>query len=158
MINNSILRIFLILSIVIILLGILTIIFIQFDQGYVLMSTENDFHKEQRNLINHVYQTQVQEQSAGENPLVMKLNKATVVIQTQADEKSAQKEPVEEIKPVEKKALTDELIQQQKTAIDQIRNNNSIWQQRQAENDYANDYQMMLLRNNPWSPHYRPNQ
>ena len=122
------------------------------------MSTENDFHKEQRNLINHVYQTQVQEQSAGENPLVMKLNKATVVIQTQADEKSAQKEPVEEIKPVEKKALTDELIQQQKTAIDQIRNNNSIWQQRQAENDYANDYQMMLLRNNPWSPHYRPNQ
>lgn len=122
------------------------------------MSTENDFHKEQRNLINHVYQTQVQEQSTAENPLVMKLNKATVVIQTEADEKSPQKKPVEEIKPVEKKASTDELIQKQKTAIDQIRNNNSIWQQRQAENDYANDYQMMLLRNNPWSPHYRPNQ
>lgn len=156
MINNSILRLFLILSILIILLGILVIIFIQFDRGYVLMSTESDFHNEQRNLIDHVYQTQVQEPATADNPLVMKLNKATVVIQTEADEKLPQQKPVEEVKPVERKTSADELIQKQKTAIDQIRNNNSIWQQRQAHNDYQNDYQMMLLRNNPWSPHYKP--
>jgi hypothetical protein len=170
MIKNSIFSTFLMLSILIILAGILFIIFIQFDRGYVSFNNGANYQQEQKNLINHIYKTQVQPtNNAVENPLVMKLNKATVVIQPQSETASlsvvepqapAAKTEIVEIQPAkvpaEKitiatyKTQPENIIPAQPSTPQISRN---IMPQKEDD-----DYYAQLLRNNPWSPYYRAGQ
>lgn len=144
------------LSIVIILIGILAIIFIQFDRGYVLNHSQTDFDNAQRNLINHFYQTQLSEQETTKTPLNKKKQHDTTEIQSDVITENVAPASQQDTKPANHATPPRPLAQEQLSALDQIRNNNSIWQQRQAQNQYENDYQMRLLRNNPWSPYYQP--
>jgi len=148
------------LSIFVILAGIVLIIFIQFDRGYINLRSESDYHQQQKNLIDHVYQTEVDPQTTEETPLVMKLNKATVVIQTEpvieaipAPVEALQNKPVAVAEPqISVAKFEPEVIHTPAPQAAPTRQTNSdVWQQRQIEEDY----QMRLLHNNPWSPHFK---
>lgn len=152
MITNSVLRLFLMLSIIIILAGITLIVFNQFDRGYVFMGGETDYQIEQSNLIDHVYQTQVKPEASADSPLVMKLNKATVVIQSEADTNK----PIQQETPQLKSpgsAPTTPVTPQPVVETPPLPATNNPWQ---SPAPPANDYYTHLLRNNPWSPHYKP--
>lgn len=179
MTKNPIFSTFLILSTLIILVGILLIIFIQFDRGYVTFDNGSDFFQEQKNLIKHVYQTQVEPEAPQDNPLVMKLNKATVVIQTEPetvpsvevlDHASSNSSLIEPEQPPAEKITMATYSKPPQSAstpttvssIPSVQNMTTtqeaphqpasdVWQKSQ----YENDYHMQLLRNNPWSPHYK---
>ncbi len=148
------------LSIFVILAGIVLIIFIQFDRGYVKLHSATDPLQAQQNLIDHVYQTQVDRASEQDNPLVMKLNKPTVVIQTETERptllpeepQSLTENPVRSATKPPTLANYETLTANTKsiqTAPSRL--NYDAWQQTQIEEDY----QMRLLHNNPWSPHFK---
>ena len=181
MTKNSVFRTFLMISTLIILAGILLIIFIQFDRGYVDFSRGTKFFEEQKNLIKHVYQTQVAPEEPQDNPLVMKLNKATVVIQTEPDDSTVTTQPEKtttapvetaEQTPVEQQVavvtysppatipqthVAQEPVASMPTEISSITPQvtqqpmQNTWQQSQT----GEDYYLQLLRNNPWSPYYK---
>lgn len=151
MVTNSVLRMFLMLSIFTILAGILLIVFNQFDRGYVFVGEEQNFKDQQRNLINHVYQTQVEGDESADNPLVMKLNKATVVIQSEPESPPVVISEPKQVKPSQPPAQP---VVKQPAPVNRPQPvASNPWQQPVSRTD---DYYTQLLRNNPWSPHYKP--
>lgn len=154
MVTSSVLRLFLLLAIVIILTGIALIVLIQFDRGYVFLEQDSSFFAEQRNLIDHVYETQVRSGQDADNPLVMKLNKATVVIQSEPEPSPpVAAEKLEKLSKPEASSATLAPVPQTPPLPDSQRGN--PWNPAYEE---PVDYQTLLLRNNPWSPYYRPGQ
>jgi hypothetical protein len=157
MISRPIFHLFLTLSIVIILLGIVLVIFTQFDRGYVALDSENKVYAQQNAQINETPQT------------AAKLGSTETHIKNEDQNNNGVLNLIEQVIQDDSKAdnMSDEQSQTV-TAIDQeIARINYLNQQ-----DYRahptpktypyssygyDDYQNYWLSNNPWSPDYNPN-
>ncbi len=119
----------LMLSLFIILAGILLIIFIQFDRGYKLTSEIPVFHQEQNNLINNLYQNNKDQlsQQQPSSPEPEVLTADGAYLQPLNPDQSSYSGRVD-------------------TRYSDRRNLSGYYQ-------YDESY---LLRQNPWSPDYRP--
>ena len=151
MVSNSVLRSFLTLSILLIVTGILVIVFIQFDRGYVVLGLDKDFEEEQENLINHVYRNQLQAQESGLQKVAVVPTKTVMVVEPEAAPAMPQVDPVITTPPVAQAPV----MPPRRTPVPQAAKTQSenVWNTEQQ-----NDYYSQLLRNNPWSPHFQPGQ
>lgn len=154
MITNPVLRTFLLLSILIILAGILLIIFIQFNRGYAINHQQTDFHAQQKNLINHVYQSQLQSNTTTSNPLSVKLKKTAIAIPTEPEEIDLQAQVTKDTRKNNETRASSDTSRRKNLSSPQTLpvQRNYYWNQTHE----AQDYQMSFLRNNPWSPYYDP--
>ncbi len=160
MVTNSILRLFLMLSILVIMAGILLIVYIQFDRGYVVIGFDPEYEREQQNLITHVYQNQLQASTAPTQAHTLQPRKTVMVV-----EPAAQQAPSMTPSPLAPPAPPSaSLPAATPTVSSQPRMLNLATPEGQSQFETAKqqamapteDYYTLLLRHNPWSPHYQP--
>lgn len=156
MLDNLLFRRFLMLSIILIVLGILFIIFIHFDRGYG-PGQKTDYVSEQNNLIAHEYDILVKTVAPSQHPLKKDkettLEKIKAIITPKQASQDADLQQVTEMQPASAQITpVPDVNETLVTASD--RQDYSVWNQSRMEYDY----QMMLLRDNPWSPYFQPGQ
>ncbi|MCP4076024.1 MAG: hypothetical protein GY744_07560 [Gammaproteobacteria bacterium] len=129
---------YLMVSVIIILSGILWILFTQMDRSYYKPVYSADFQKEQNKIIQQVYQLQAKIVEAPEE-----------VISVIPEAEPVQSQEMADIKPV-----VDQQVKplQQSPPIAQKNQYNDVWSTFPSS-DYESYY---FLRNNPWSPDYKP--
>lgn len=149
MTTNSVLRLFLTLSIVIILAGILIIVFLQVDRGYPLTGGDSELHAQQQKLISHVYTTQGQTDTSSDITQGMRPSRTLPKMPTVVDQNAFEQAPLtaSETTASIQPAPVQPLPQPAPPAMANPR---------LAPPDPRYDYYTQLLRNNPWSPHYQP--
>ena len=156
MVSNSILRLFLMLSILVIMAGILLIIYMQFDRGYVFIGLDPEFEREQQNLISHVYQNQLQAKSTPVVPVIEP--RRTVMLVDPAPRQAPP--PVIRPEPSAQAPISRPVSPSTSTpALPGTTDEPAT--PRRAETapvEPAEDYYSLLLRHNPWSPHFKPGQ
>jgi hypothetical protein len=155
MTSRPIFHLFLTLSVVIILLGIMIVIFTQFDRGYVVVDGENNVNTKQVELIKKISQAadkmsldqpdNKSEDTTGDSVL-------TLIEQVKQDDSKA-----DIITGSKSPSVTDQEI----ARINHLNQQNYISQPTAypypySSNSYDN-YQSYWLSNNPWSPDYNPN-
>ena len=151
MITNSVLRLFLTLSIVIIVAGILVVVFVQFDRGYVFTGIDRDFQAEQHNLIKHEY-LKVGTMQPTTSPSLSGLEKRDELVtgergkNQETQSRAAGKSAAETSTP---KSLPARPVPGP-TASPAVADS---WRPRATA---QSDYYTRLLRNNPWSPDFKP--
>jgi|GEM_PF-980845 len=163
MVTNSILRLFLMFSILVIMAGILLIVYIQFDRGYVVMGFDPDYEREQQNLITHVYQNQLQASPAATQTHALQPRKTVMVVEPAAQQAPAMT-PAPVAPPTPPAPSSTSLPPAIPTVSSQPRRlnvappegRNQIEPEQQPTAVPTEDYYTLLLRHNPWSPHYQP--
>ena len=129
---------YLMVSVILILSGILWILFTQMDRSYQNPAYSADFQKEQNRIIQQVYQLQTK---AAEAP--------TEVISVIPEAKLVQSQETAVIQPVVNQPVKP---LEQSPPLAQNEQFNDVWSTFPSS-DYESYY---FLRNNPWSPNYKP--
>jgi hypothetical protein len=153
--KRPIFHLFLTLTVLLILIGIVVVIFTQFDRGYVTVVRDNEITEKQYELIKQiakagsktsVNQTKVKNDAKSNNSVL------NLIDQVKQDDNASDH------------GGDDSLLTDTDREIARINNLNhqSYVQQHPAtpypysRNSYGN-YQQYWLSNNPWSPDYNPN-
>ena len=153
MASNSALRLFLIISIIIIMAGILLIVINQFDRGYVFIGEDTEFQAEQKKLIDHVYLSREQQQETPLAPVKTALQQSAPVVVPPPPLPLAEKPQEAMVKENPPAAVPAPVAPQPKISSAQDIFAENPWEPKYQP---ANDYHSQLLRNNPWSPYYKP--
>jgi uncharacterized membrane protein len=155
MVSNSILRLFLMMSILVIMTGILLIVYMQFDRGYVFIGFDSEYEKEQQNLISHVYQNQLDAKQAPAKPVALQPTKTVMIVEPEPQIET--RAPVEPVSPPVAIAppapIAPPTVSSQPRTLAQATPADDVW-----NNQAADDYYSQLMRHNPWSPYYKPGQ
>lgn len=152
MISRSIFHLFLSLSVIIILIGMVLVIFTQFDQGYVATDHQNLVNAKQSELIKEISQAvthSTPDATAVKNEVRSDNNVLTLIEQVKTDDSAVDHE--------KSQTVTDQEINR----INQLnqrdyRNPQPLPASPYSSNSY-DDYQQNWLINNPWNPQYDPN-
>lgn len=152
MVSRSIFHLFLTVAVIVILIGILSIIFIQFDRGYLALDSENEIERQQNQLIQQMYQGNQGNASiklTSEHQSQATADVINLIEQVKLDDlKSADRQ----VTPSE----TDQDI----ARINRANQLNYTETANVSDSQYPYyrqmDYQQYWLSHNPWSPDYSP--
>lgn len=149
MLSRPSFHIFLTISVIAILIGIVLVIFTQFDRGYIATGKDENFKQLQMQIVEHSFQESLENnQPAAKKETVKQLieqvkqdDLVSSRIQAGKPQTSTQKD-IERIRELNQR----DYRQQYRTPAN-------------ANGGYAyEDYESYWLRNNPWSPYYQPDQ
>ncbi len=155
MISRPIFHLFLTLSVVIILLGILLVIFTQFDREYVVIDSENRVNAKQNSLIKQISQTTAKislDETGSKNEDQNDTGVLNLIDQVKQDDSK-----VNIMSDGQSQTATDQEI----ARINHLNQQNYMTYSTPGPTPYSSngydDYQRHWLSNNPWSADYTPN-
>jgi exopolysaccharide biosynthesis protein len=153
--SRPIFPLFLTLSVVFILIGIVLVIFTQFDRGYVAIDSENGITIEQKELIKQISQAAARvnlNDSQIKKEIKTDSDVLTLIEQVKLDDTLS-------VSTENKKSQT--LTDQEMARINHLNQQSDTVQKTAMPAPYSSnaydDYQSYWLSNNPWSPDYNPN-
>jgi hypothetical protein len=146
---------FLTLTVLLILIGIVVVIFTQFDRGYVTVVRDNEITAKQYELINQIAKAESKisvSQTKVKNDVKSNNSVLTLIEQVKQDDIVADHRDDDSLQ-----TDTDKEI----ARINNLNHQNYVQQYPAtpypySRNSYGN-YQQYWLSNNPWSPDYNPN-
>jgi predicted Holliday junction resolvase-like endonuclease len=141
--------IFLIISVLAILIGIVLVIFIQFDRGYIATDTDENFKQLQKQIVEHSFQKNLENNQPAEKKETVK----QLIEQVKQDDLASSL-----VQSGQQQTSTEKEIERIKT-LNQRDYREPYRMPAYSDRGYAyEDYESYWLRNNPWSPYYQPDQ
>ncbi len=144
MVRKSLFDLFLFFSIVAILVGIVLIIFIQFDRGYVVSGTQSDadFEQQQNRLIEYLHESKGTDKQNVDST-IPPMASITIV-------------PPESKPEVRQSAIVPQTLKLQTNTNPAPVADSSSPTERPPEYLSYDEYERYWLSQNPWSPDYQP--
>ena len=144
MVRKSLFDLFLFFSIVAILVGIVLIIFIQFDRGYVVSGTQNDseFEQQQNRLIEYLHESK----GTGKQDVDSTIPPMASITIVPAEPKTEEQQS----------AIVPQTLKLQTSTNPAPLADSSSSTAYQPEFLSYDEYERYWLSQNPWSPDYQP--